>query len=288
MPQFGELPGYADGHWFPDRQTLHDAGVHRPLQAGICGTARLGAESIVLSGGYEDDEDHGEIILYTGEGGNDPRTKKQVYDQTLTRGNMALARNVVQGIPVRVVRGAKHRSPYSPPAGYTYAGVYRVEGFWSEIGKSGFRIWRFRLRKMESEPAPRPFQVHEEKERYVAAPRVHMMISRLIRQTEVANAVKEMHQHTCQICGTRIETPGGAYAEAAHIQPLGIPHNGPDTADNILCLCPNCHVQFVYGALTIEDDLTISGHNAKLRTVPGHQINIQFLRYHRLLFKTAR
>jgi putative restriction endonuclease len=35
-----------------------NAGVHRPLQAGISGGSQAGAESIVVSGGYEDDEDH--------------------------------------------------------------------------------------------------------------------------------------------------------------------------------------------------------------------------------------
>ena len=35
-----------------------------------------GAYSIVLSGGYVDDEDHGEVFWYTGEGGGD--NKRQV------------------------------------------------------------------------------------------------------------------------------------------------------------------------------------------------------------------
>lgn len=37
-----------------------------------------GAAAIVMSGGYEDDYDIGTEILYTGEGGNDPSTGKQV------------------------------------------------------------------------------------------------------------------------------------------------------------------------------------------------------------------
>jgi hypothetical protein len=36
--------------------------------------SQTGAESIVVSGGYEDDEDHGDTIIYTGHGGNDPQT----------------------------------------------------------------------------------------------------------------------------------------------------------------------------------------------------------------------
>jgi hypothetical protein len=52
-----------------------------------------GADSIVLSGGYEDDEDHGDEIVYTGHGGKDQKTGKQVRDQKLTIGNLALARS---------------------------------------------------------------------------------------------------------------------------------------------------------------------------------------------------
>jgi hypothetical protein len=37
-------------------------GVHAPLRAGIHGTADSGAYSIVMSGGYEDDEDYGDTL----------------------------------------------------------------------------------------------------------------------------------------------------------------------------------------------------------------------------------
>ena len=41
-------------------------GIHRSPVAGICGQANHGAQSVILSGGYEDDEDHGEWFIYTG------------------------------------------------------------------------------------------------------------------------------------------------------------------------------------------------------------------------------
>ena len=37
-----------------------------------------------------------------------------------------------------------------------------------------------------------------------------------------------------QMCGIRLEGFAGPYAEAAHVRPLGSPHNGPDTLNNIL------------------------------------------------------
>ena len=82
---FGDLPEIPVGTPFTSRRALLDAGVHRQLQAGIAGGAYTGAESIVVSGGYEDDEDYGDLIVYTGQGGNDPNTGRQVADQQLTR-----------------------------------------------------------------------------------------------------------------------------------------------------------------------------------------------------------
>ena len=62
--------------------------MHKPLIAGISGGAREGADSIVVSGGYEDDEDYGGVIVYTGHGGQDANTKSaRSLDQTLTAQN---------------------------------------------------------------------------------------------------------------------------------------------------------------------------------------------------------
>lgn len=62
---FGEIQGHSEGTYFESRAELSRAGVHRPLQAGISGSAYEGADSIVLSGGYEDDRDNGFEIICT-------------------------------------------------------------------------------------------------------------------------------------------------------------------------------------------------------------------------------
>lgn len=75
---FGEIAGIPEGTIFESRLELSRAGVHRPTQAGISGTGKEGADSIVLSGGYEDDQDEGNLIVYTGHGGRDPETSQQI------------------------------------------------------------------------------------------------------------------------------------------------------------------------------------------------------------------
>src|SRR5262245_43755852 len=135
---FGNIPGVPVGTSFPDRAALAAAGVHKPLMAGIAGGEDEGAESIVLSGGYEDDEDYGDVVVYTGQGGNDPGTGKQIADQELELGNLALARSAAGGLPVRVTRGAGLDSAYAPQSGYRCDGLYVVDDFWHQPGLSGF------------------------------------------------------------------------------------------------------------------------------------------------------
>ena len=86
---FGEIPGQPEGTTYIDRRAA--AVVHPPLQHGISGSGREGADSIVVSGGYEDDEDFGDLIIYSGAGGRDPATGAQVADQQLEAQNLGLA-----------------------------------------------------------------------------------------------------------------------------------------------------------------------------------------------------
>lgn len=87
---YGAVPGYPDGSEFANRTALAAASVHRPLQGGISG-GRDGADSIVVSGGYVDDEDYGDEIIYTGQGGRDENTGRQIADQKLVLGTTSQA-----------------------------------------------------------------------------------------------------------------------------------------------------------------------------------------------------
>jgi putative restriction endonuclease len=278
---FGEIPRYPVGSMFPDRAALSAAGLHRPTQAGIWGTAeRGGAQSIVLGGGYEDDEDHGDFLIYTGQGGQE--NGRQVADQELKLGNLALCRSHLTGLPVRVIRGARHRTPHSPAVGYRYDGLFRVADAWLAEGLSGFKVWKYRLEKI---PADAPLHAGPATTTSTpagnAAPgRRETWTTRTVRDSRVSAFVKSIHDDKCQACGIRLETPAGAYSEGAHIRPLGRPHNGQDVPDNVLCLCPNCHVLFDAGAFAIKPDtLELVGIVGKLRTHRRHPVGREFLEY---------
>ena len=76
---FGHIVGVSVGEIFASRKEVAAKGVHAPPMSGIWGTQE-GAYSIVLSGGYEDDIDDLNYILYTGQGGQDTPGGKQIAD----------------------------------------------------------------------------------------------------------------------------------------------------------------------------------------------------------------
>lgn len=105
------------------------------------------------------------------------------------------------------------------------------------------------------------------------AERVQTTVSRIVRDTQLSNRVKEMHHYECQLCGhTILLADGSRYAEGHHVQPLGAPHDGPDVLDNIVCLCPNHHAACDLGAIRLTLD--------ESRPADGHTVGQRYLDYH--------
>lgn len=282
---FGAPEGIRKGQRFASREALRAAGVHAPLQAGISGTKADGADSIVVSGGYVDDEDFGDYFIYTGHGGRDQRTGRQIKDQSAeASGNAGLITSWLEGLPVRVTRGANKDSAFAPESGYSYAGLYTVTSHWPEPGRDGFVIQRFRLDTLDRNFNPEAGGAAEADPAFSTT-----TISRRIRDSAAARRVKGLYGDTCQICGTRIEgSQGRSYSEGAHVRPLGRPHLGPDTDSNLLCLCPNHHTQLDIGGIVITDDLrvmAVDGTEVGRLTFRGaHRLDPANARYQRGLW----
>jgi putative restriction endonuclease len=283
---FGEISGVSEGFLFSSYVELNQSKVHIQTQAGISGSQSEGADSIVVSGGYEDDQDFGDEIIYTGHGGR--KDGKQISDQTLTRGNLALAKNEIDNLPVRVIRGAHKGNLFAPEVGYRYDGLYRVESHWIELGKSGFNVYRFKLVKQNSSLPPisvKAAQIDIEQKHGSNNPRrVSSTVQRVIRDSKLGRQLKKLYDYKCQVCELQINTEAGFYAEAAHIKPVGAPHNGPDLLENLLCLCPNHHLMFDKGVFCLDDRFNLIGVDGRLYLNPKHDVSKEFLNYHRSMF----
>jgi hypothetical protein len=116
---FGEIPGMSVGRSFANREELSRSGVHRPLQAGISGAQDEGADSIVLSGGYEDDQDFGDLIVYTGHGGPGP---SQIHARYI---RIELALTHVLCVGCLIIDQRRVRPPRSAASriGFAHSGV---------------------------------------------------------------------------------------------------------------------------------------------------------------------
>ncbi|XP_052164822.1 histone-lysine N-methyltransferase family member SUVH9-like [Oryza glaberrima] len=147
----GSIPGLLVGDSFFYRAELCVLGLHTAPQAGIgyipasiVDQGHPVATSIVSSGGYLDDEDSGDVLVYSGSGGRLRNRLDHSADQTLQRGNLALHYSCHYGIEVRVIRG--HACDHSPSSKvYVYDGLYRVVTSTFGPGKSGRDVCKFKL-----------------------------------------------------------------------------------------------------------------------------------------------
>lgn len=294
---FGHVGETLPGSPFDSRVEVKAAKLHKEERAGISwgrdDDGERAADAIVLSNGYEDDRDEWNEIVYTGAGGRDANSGRQVADQTWENlGNAGLKRSRIKGYPVRVIRGSEGTATYSPASGYRYDGLYEITEEWEERGVSGFKICRFRLLRLDDEQQELTPIERQVRELLEGAPaRRTTTVQRIIRDTRVARRVKAWHQNRCQICRLDlvVGSDGLSYAEGAHIEALGSPSGGPDIEANVLCLCPNCHIKFDRGAIYLTDELEVidryadgsSSQAVQLATVEEHQIHARFVRAHR-------
>lgn len=103
--------------------------------------------------------------------------------------------------------------------------------------------------------------------------RKETLVNRLQRDHATVRRLKSLYADICQICRATIDLPsGGRYSEAHHVRPLGTEHNGSDTLDNLLCVCPNCHTKLDYGCMRLA--------LAHIRFATRHKLSPANLFYH--------
>lgn len=289
--RFGHIESCGVGSIFEDRNALSLAGIHRPPQAGIWGRKKEGACSIVLSGGYEDDVDELDYILYTGHGGQDSSGRAQITDQEFTKGNLALKISFENKLPVRVTRGYQIKN--GPESGYRYDGLYYINHIERVEGRSGYLICRFHLQSEKSIKNLEDMLGDKLKHNYNRTSRTQHTVNKVDRNHLLSDKVKKLYNYRCQVCNSLLEKPKGAIAVGAHIRALGRPHDGPDNINNLICLCPNHHAQFdAYSFYIDENSLEIKGlkgfEGQKLTVSKQHKICREFFAYHRYLYEQAQ
>ncbi|KAK5205365.1 hypothetical protein LTR41_008819 [Exophiala xenobiotica] len=163
--------------WIYRAEMMRD-GAHGPPVAGISGTIKLRARSIVMGKHDEKnqhfyaDVDEGDTIYYMGtalhraEGDDEatnvrdptahPRNRiiENASGQGPTNATMCLITSYRNRKEVRVFRshGASHKCPLRPERGYRYDGLYRVE--WFQLEKQERQIYKFKLVRLTTGQGP--------------------------------------------------------------------------------------------------------------------------------------
>ena len=114
-----------------------------------------------------------------------------------------------------------------------------------------------------------------------------------VRNPAFGRELRAHYANTCCFCGKALIVgvePEQFYSEAAHVRAIGKPHKGTYRKDNMLVLCPEHHIQFDAGVLTIVErgrqlqifsripDDPLHGRPVRLR--PPHSIDLANAKYH--------
>ncbi|KAI8539760.1 hypothetical protein RHMOL_Rhmol09G0208000 [Rhododendron molle] len=155
----GAVPGIEVGDVFFFRVEMCLVGLHAPIMGGIDYMSfkisldeEPVAVSIVSSGSYEDNDEDGEVLIYSGQGGV-LRRDGIVMDQKLEKGNLALEKSLHRGNEVRVIRGVRDEaSPTRTAKVYLYDGLYKIVESWVERDKSGCNVFKYKLVRGAGQP----------------------------------------------------------------------------------------------------------------------------------------
>ncbi|XP_020975992.1 histone-lysine N-methyltransferase, H3 lysine-9 specific SUVH6-like isoform X1 [Arachis ipaensis] len=149
----GSVPGVEVGDEFQYRVELAMVGLHQRIQSDIDYVMHNGktlAMSVITLGGYEDELDDSNVLIYTSLVGNN--TDKEVEDQKLEQCNRALRNSIDEKNPVRVIRATE--SMHGKGKKYVYDGQYVVENCWQDDGPHGSPVLRYRLQRIPDQPEP--------------------------------------------------------------------------------------------------------------------------------------
>ncbi|WP_440005870.1 HNH endonuclease [Halomicrococcus sp. SG-WS-1] len=108
----------------------------------------------------------------------------------------------------------------------------------------------------------------------------------VVRDEALVNDIKSMYDDRCQICGEkRLQGPEKGYSEVHHLMPLG--DDGPDIPENVVVLCPNHHIDFESGMLSIDPETFEISHRydhdvdgRELLLKDGHEVGGGYINYH--------
>lgn len=118
--------------------------------------------------------------------------------------------------------------------------------------------------------------------------KVRVEYEKRIRDSAMIKKLKAKYGYRCHVKSCDFHLPlstGVDYVEGHHVKPLS--HDGPDTASNILILCPNHHALFDYRAPVFETKARIRIGD-RIETLRPHDLAQKFIDFHNSMATESR
>lgn len=146
-------------------------------------------------------------------------------------------------------------------------------------------MWLFESESDEAATDSDPIEIPSGNE---ATERRETTVNRIQRNRVLVDRMKDLYDHTCQVCGDRRQSgPDEGFSHVHHLMPLGEPHDGPDVPENTVVVCPNHHEDFEHGMLVINPQTKEIHHfyeeevdGCTVETREDHELGAQYLAYH--------
>lgn len=175
------------------------------------------------------------------------------------------------------------------PKSWTDAAIEAVSESYLELGGRTRLVTTEQQGQTQLELNTVTFDQYEQSESDLSVRRSLTSQLRQVRNQTLSVKLKRLYDNKCVFCGMQLPVgPDEFYSEAAHIQALGEPNNGPDVAANMIVLCPHHHLQFDRGVLSLKK----SGSGYVIQSIiPGdvltgkfvslrHEISEAYVQYH--------
>ncbi|KAF9878664.1 hypothetical protein CkaCkLH20_03564 [Colletotrichum karsti] len=139
--------GLAVGNWFASQIRAVYCGAHGSSEGGIHSRKDKGAYSVIVTSTYDDvDEDHGDVLYYSGSRALENTNPLQCAPRSA--GTTALHVSYQSGRVLRVLRKASAKGKYAawaPDCGIRYDGLYRITRCGTKKNQKGGLYEQFKL-----------------------------------------------------------------------------------------------------------------------------------------------
>ncbi|XP_059488288.1 E3 ubiquitin-protein ligase UHRF1-like [Neocloeon triangulifer] len=142
----GKIAGVPSGRLLATKAQLVNLGVHCSPDLSICGSAKVGAQSILLTSSHKGRlDDKGHRFTFSGVSGNNLALARSCFAEV-----GATSKSWRLGAPVRVIRSHTLPTRFTPAYGFRYDGIYKVLRYCKRRDKT----WEFELVRDDNEPPP--------------------------------------------------------------------------------------------------------------------------------------